>query len=164
MMIPAITLRNRIVVESEELDKYESGPLWVIDEDFKSGRELNFKRYDDLSGLYEIFLDGEFKHEDDIADAITAGAAMVTLSENVDRERIKKILFYTESLILYVNSNEGSADFFFDVGGQSIYSDSFVFQRATKQFSRVLSCDRCDRILPMEEFNARGNKETSSIP
>ena len=102
MIIPSITLSRKKIDEVDALDKYESGPLWLIDEDYKNGRELNFKKYDELSGIYELYLDAEISSVDDVADAITGGATMVTVSEMMDREKLRRALFYTESLVLYV--------------------------------------------------------------
>jgi hypothetical protein len=164
MIIPAITLRKRKIVESEELEKYESGPLWVVDEDYKSGRELNFKRYDDLSGLYEVYLDAEIAHVDDIADSITAGATMVTISETLERDKIKRALFYTSSLILFVKSRAEAADFFIENGGGSVYSDSFVVEKAQVQYTSKLNCERCNVVIPIGGFNGGRNKEASLLP
>ncbi len=164
MLIPYVTLRSKKIVEIDELERYESGPLWIMDEDFRSGKELNFRRYDDLSGLYEIYLDGEFRHEDDIADAITGGATMVTVYGDMDKEKLRKVLFYTDSVILSVKNGNGNADFFLQSGGTSIYSDSFIFHEALRQYSRVLRCERCTIIVPIGDYNAGRDKETSAIP
>lgn len=164
MIIPAVTLRKRKIVEAEELEKYESGPLWVVDEDYKSGRELNFKRYDDLSGLYEVYLDAEIAHVDDIADSITAGATMVTMSESIEIDRMKMALFYTNSLILYVKSRAEAADFFIENGGSNIYSDSFVFERAAVQYTSKLNCEKCNMVVPIGGFNGGRDKEAPVLP
>ncbi len=164
MIIPAVTLRKKKILEAEELNSYESGPLWLIDEDYKNGRELNFKIYDDLSGIYELYLDAEVSQVDDIADSITGGATMVTISESIDRERMKRALFYTESLILYVRSARDIADFFIANGGSRIYSDSLIFDGNVVEFTSKLSCDRCSIVSPIGGFNGRRDKETTALP
>ncbi len=164
MIIPSVTLRKKRVVEADALEMYESGPLWLVDEDYKNGRELNFKTYDELSGIYELYLDAEISQVDDIADSITGGATMVTLSESMDREKLRRALFYTDSLILYVRSNREIADFFLSSGGRRIYSDSMLFEGNSVQFTRTLKCDSCNMVVPIGGFNDRRNKEAPALP
>jgi hypothetical protein len=164
MMIPSITLSKKKIDQVDALDKYESGPLWLIDEDYKNGRELNFKRYDELSGIYELYLDAEISSVDDVADAITGGATMVTVSEMMDREKLRRALFYTESLILYIRDKREVADYFFANGGNKVYSDTYLFDGNAVQFTSKLNCDRCNTIIPIGGFDGRRNTEAPSLP
>ena len=164
MIIPSITLSRKKIDEVDALDKYESGPLWLIDEDYKNGRELNFKKYDELSGIYELYLDAEISSVDDVADAITGGATMVTVSEMMDREKLRRALFYTESLVLYVKDKREVADYFFANGGNKVYSDTYLFDDNAVQFTSKLNCDRCNTIIPIGGFDGRRNTEASSLP
>ena len=164
MIIPSITLSRKKIDEVDALDKYESGPLWLIDEDYKNGRELNFKRYDELSGIYELYLDAEISSVDDVADAITGGATMVTVSEMMDREKLRRALFYTESLVLYVRDKREVADYFFANGGNKVYSDTYLFDDNAVQFTSKLNCDRCNTIIPIGGFDGRRNTEAPSLP
>ena len=164
MIIPSVTLRKKKIVEAEALEKYESGPLWVVDEDYKSGRELNFKRYDDLSGVYELYLDAEISRVDDIEDAITGGASMVTISESIDNEKMRRALFYTESLILYVRNNRETAEFFISNGGNRIYSDTFLFDNNVTEFTSRLSCSSCNIVSPIGGSNGRRDTEAPALP
>ncbi len=164
MMIPSITLSKKKIDQVDALDKYESGPLWLIDEDYKNGRELNFKRYDELSGIYELYLDAEISSVDDVADAITGGATMVTVSEMMDREKLRRALFYTESLILYIRDKREVADYFFANGGNKVYSDTYLFDDNAVQFTSKLNCDRCNTIIPIGGFDGRRNTEAPSLP
>ncbi|MCL4412185.1 MAG: hypothetical protein M1526_02370 [Candidatus Thermoplasmatota archaeon] len=164
MIIPSITLSRKKIDEVDALDKYESGPLWLIDEDYKNGRELNFKKYDELSGIYELYLDAEISSVDDVADAITGGATMVTVSEMMDREKLRRALFYTESLVLYVRDRREVADYFFANGGNKVYSDTYLFDDNAVQFTSKLNCDRCNTIIPIGGFDGRRNTEAPSLP
>ncbi len=164
MMIPSVTLRKKRIVESEELGKYESGPLWVVDEDYKSGRELNFKRLDELSGVYEVYLDAEILRVDDVADSITGGATMVTISERMEREKMKMALFYTDSLILYVRSNKEVTDFFRGNGGSRVYSDSSISDVQSVDFTSILGCQSCNIVMPIGGFNGRRDTQTPALP
>ncbi len=164
MIIPSITLSRKKIDEVDALDKYESGPLWLIDEDYKNGRELNFKKYDELSGIYELYLDAEISSVDDVADAITGGATMVTVSEMMDREKLRRALFYTESLVLYVKDKREVADYFFANGGNKVYSDTYLFDDNAVQFTSKLNCDRCNTIIPIGGFDGRRNTEAPSLP
>jgi hypothetical protein len=164
MIIPSVTLRKRKIVEAEALERYESGPLWLVDEDYKSGRELNFKRYDDLSGLFELYLDAEIAQVDDIADSITGGATMVTVSENIEKEKLKRALFYTDSLILYLRNNSEIANFFVENGGSRIYSDTQLFEGNVMKFTSRLICDKCNIIVPIGGFDGRRDKEAPALP
>ncbi len=164
MIIPSITLSRKKIDEVDALDKYESGPLWLIDEDYKNGRELNFKKYDELSGIYELYLDAEISSVDDVADAITGGATMVTVSEMMDREKLRRALFYTESLVLYVKDKREVADYFFANGGNKVYSDTYLFDDNAVQFTSKLNCDRCNTITPIGGFDGRRNTEAPSLP
>lgn len=164
MVIPLITIRKNKISEADELGKYESGPLWIQDNDVKRGRELNFRIYDELSGLYEIYLDAELKYEDDVADSITAGATMVTISESIDGDKMKRMLFYTDSLIFYLRRDSRLCDFFINNGGMYVYSDSLLINNATIQFTRELDCKNCNLIKPIGEFNGGRNKEAPALP
>ncbi|MCL4446945.1 MAG: hypothetical protein M0Z77_01445 [Thermoplasmatales archaeon] len=164
MIIPSVTLRRKKILEAEALEKYESGPLWLVDEDYKNGRELNFKKYDDLSGVYELYLDAEISQVDDIADSITGGATMVTVSEAMEREKLRKALFYTDSLILYVKNNNEVVNYFLANGGSKVYSDSILFDDSAVEYTSKLNCDRCNIITPIGGFNGRRDKEASALP
>lgn len=164
MIIPSVTLRRRRIVEEGALEKYESGPLWLIDEDYKKGRELNFRRYDDLSGVYELYLDAEISRVDDVADSITGGAAMVTISESIHKDKLRSALFYTDSLILYVRDNREIADFFFSNGGSRVYSDSLMFNGNATLYTTRQSCDACNIIVPIGGFDGGRDKEAPAIP
>ncbi|MGC8562232.1 MAG: hypothetical protein ACP5UZ_02145 [Thermoplasmata archaeon] len=164
MIIPSVTMRKRKIVEEGALEKYESGPLWLIDEDYKRGRELNFRRYDDLSGIYELYLDAEISRVDDVADSITGGATMVTISESIEKEKLRAALFYTDSLILYVRNNMELADFFFSNGGQRVYSDSLMFNRNAILYTSKQSCDGCNIVIPIGGFNGGRDKEAPALP
>ncbi len=164
MMIPSVTLRKKRIVESEELGKYESGPLWVVDEDYKNGRELNFKRLDELSGVYELYLDAEISRVDDVPDSITGGATMVTISETMDREKMKMALFYTDSLILYLRNDKDAADFFRSNGGSRVYSDSLISDSHSVDFTSRLECQSCNIVMPIGGFNGRRDTQTPALP
>jgi len=148
----------------EALHKYESGPLWLIDEDYKDGREMNFQKYDELSGIYELYLDAEVSQVDDVADAITGGATMVTISETMEREKLRRALFYTESLVLYIREKRELADYFFANGGNRVYSDTYLFDGNAVQFTSKLDCYRCNIITPIGGFDGRRNEEAPSLP
>ncbi|MEM0133979.1 MAG: hypothetical protein QXU18_01955 [Thermoplasmatales archaeon] len=164
MIIPSVTLRRKKIVEEGALEKYESGPLWLIDEDYKKGRELNFKRYDDLAGVYELYLDAEISHVDDVADSITGGATMVTISESMEREKLKAVLFYTDSLIFYFRGNMDLADFFFANGGSRVYSDTFTFNQNVVMFTSKNDCIGCNIVTPIGGFNGGRDKEAPALP
>jgi hypothetical protein len=163
MDIPLVTVRKNKIAEKANLAQYESGPIWIQDSDAKRGREINFRTLGELGGLYEIYLDAELRYEDDVADSITAGASFVTVSEKVDQDRLKRMLFLTDSLILYVRENPGNGDLFIKNGGRYVYSDKFVIDGVNEQFSKELRCSKCNLIIPIGEFNGRGNKEASSL-
>ncbi|MGC8645038.1 MAG: hypothetical protein ACP5UO_02065 [Thermoplasmata archaeon] len=164
MIIPSVTVRRRRIVESEALLRYESGPLWVIDEDFKSGKELNFAMYDDLSSLYKLYLDAEVSHVDDIEDSLTAGAEMVTISEKTGRDRLRDMLSITEAIILYIREDVGKAYYFLQNGGSYVFSDLEIINGARWQFTRRLACENCYNVVPIGEMDGRRDKETSSLP
>jgi hypothetical protein len=164
MIIPSVTVRRRKIVESDALLEYDSGPLWVVDEDFKRGKELNFVLYDDLSSLYTLYLDAEASHVDDIEDSLTAGAEMVTISERTDRKKIRDILSLTEAVIFYLREDEGKAHYFLQNGGFYIFSDMDIIKGVRIQFTGKFECENCYKIVPIGEMNAGRDKETSALP
>ncbi|MCL5681041.1 MAG: hypothetical protein M1515_03210 [Candidatus Thermoplasmatota archaeon] len=164
MEIPVINIRKRKILEEELLADYESGPLWVVDNDAKRGRELNFKIYDDLAGQYEIYLDGEFRHKDDISDGITMGASNVTISEQIEDEAIRELLSITESMILYYRGDDHKIEIFRDEGGLYVYSDSTIPEGMKQVFTRKISCDNCILLIDIGEYNGRRDKETDLLP
>ncbi|MGC8546192.1 MAG: hypothetical protein ACP5MU_00825 [Thermoplasmata archaeon] len=157
MIIPAINILKRRIRELEELEKYSSGPLWVIDNDAKAGKEMNINIYDDLAGQYELYIDGEFKHRDDVADAITMGANMVTISEKMDIKKMLDSLFITENIIFYYRGNREKMERFMSEGGRYIYSDSYVENTSINIFTRNEKCSECNIILDIGEYNGRRN-------
>ncbi|MEM0127296.1 MAG: hypothetical protein QW078_03195 [Thermoplasmatales archaeon] len=159
-----ITIRRRKVLELDALNDYESGPLWVVDEDFKHGKELNFALYDDLSSLYNLYLDLETRHMDDVEDALTAGASMVTITDRISRDRIGEILSITESVILYIRQDESKARYFLENGGSYVFSDVGVIAGAKVQFTSKLRCENCFMVIPIGEANDGRNKEAPSLP
>lgn len=164
MAVPMVTIRRRNIIEKKELEIYESGPLWVVDEDVKRGKELNFRIYDELSGLYEIYLDAELKYVDDVADAITSGTSLVTISGRTDREKMKSMFFYTNSLILYLGEGvKGMYDFFIRNGGEYLYCDDSRYDGIKTQFTKRLNCENCTLIEPIGDFNGGRNKEGTTV-
>ncbi|MEM0128147.1 MAG: hypothetical protein QXO03_03565 [Thermoplasmatales archaeon] len=164
MILPSVTIKKRKIVESDSLLEYASGPLWVIDEDFKDGRELNFSLYDDLSALYNLYLDAELGHVDDVEDALTAGAHMVTVTERTNHERLREILSITESAIFYVRGDSRKAYYFLQNGGAYVFSDNDVIEGAKVQFTSKLRCENCYIVVPIGDLNGGRNKEASSLP
>jgi len=157
MIIPAISIQKRKIREYEELERYSSGPLWVTDNDAKGGKEMNINIYDDLAGQYELYIDGEFRHRDDVADAITMGANMVTISERMDIKKMLDSLFITENIIFYYRGNREKMERFISEGGKYIYSDSYVENIPIKIFTRDGKCSECNIILDIGEYNGRRN-------
>lgn len=157
MIIPAINIKKRKIIEVEELDKYVSGPIWIIDNDAKLGKEMNIRIYDDLAGQYELYVDGEFKHKDDVADAITMGANMVTISEYIDNRGMRDSLFITENIILYFRGNKDKLALFRSEGGQYIYSNDELPDNSGKIFTRDTTCSICNIIIDIGEYNGRRN-------
>ncbi len=157
MIIPAISITKRKIIEYEELEKYSSGPLWVIDNDAKGGKEMNMKIYDDLAGQYELYIDAEFRHRDDVADAITMGANMVTISEKIEIKKMRDSLFMTENIIFYYRMNFERMQRFLSEGGKYIYSESYIENITVKIFTRDTRCGECDIIQDIGDFNGRRN-------
>ncbi len=157
MIIPAINIKRRKIIEYEELENYSSGPIWIIDNDAKMGKEMNIGIYDDLAGQYDLYVDGEFRHRDDVADAITMGASRVTISEKMDRRNIVESLFMTENIIFFYRGNQEKLNFFLHEKGQYIYSDIEVESQGLSLFTKNLKCEKCNIIVEISECNGGRN-------
>ncbi len=157
MIIPAINIKRRKIIEYEELENYSSGPIWIIDNDAKMGKEMNIAIYDDLAGQYDLYVDGEFRHRDDVADAITMGASRVTISEKMDRRNIVESLFMTENIIFFYRGNQEKLNFFLHEKGQYIYSDIEVESQGLSLFTKNLKCEKCNIIVEISECNGGRN-------
>ncbi len=157
MIIPAINIKRRKIIEYEELENYSSGPIWIIDNDAKMGKEMNIAIYDDLAGQYDLYVDGEFRHRDDVADAITMGASRVTISEKMDRRNIVESLFMSENIIFFYRGNQEKLNFFLHEKGQYIYSDIEVESQGLSLFTKNLKCEKCNIIVEISECNGGRN-------
>lgn len=157
MIIPAINIKKRRIIEYDELESYSSGPIWIIDNDAKMGKEMNIGIYDDLAGQYDLYVDGEFRHRDDVADAITMGASKVTISEKMDRKNIVESLFMTENIIFFYRGNQEKLNFFLHEKGQYIYSDIEVESQGLSLFTKNLKCENCNIIVEISEYNGGRN-------
>ncbi|MEM0136673.1 MAG: hypothetical protein QXU18_15840, partial [Thermoplasmatales archaeon] len=119
---------------------------------------------DDLSSLYNLYLDLETRHTDDVEDALTTGASMVTITDRMSRDKVREILSITESVILYIREYESKTRYFLESGGSYVFSDVGVVTGAKVQFTSKFRCKNCFMVIPIGEANDGRNKEAPSLP
>ncbi len=83
------------------LDNFEGNVLYIIDVDSYNKREMNLKTYDELSGLFELWIDAAPRRYYDVMDILVIGGNKAIIDSNFMRDKdIEKILELTDNVIL----------------------------------------------------------------
>ncbi len=157
-IIPYISVNRRKILEKFDPENLSSSRIWIIDLDARRGREMNFKLYNKLDFL-DLYLDIAAVHPDDVFDALTMGAVGVTVSNNISREKARKIIESTENAIFTVTTLE-EADKLRQLGATKFLSDSLIPPIYQEFYSFKLECENCFKLVSIEELNGRRNQET----
>ncbi len=85
----------------EFLEDVNEGILYLLDVDSHNGREMNFKVYDEFSGIFQLWIDAAPRKHYDVMDILVSGGNMAVVNDHFMREgEIEKILELTENVIL----------------------------------------------------------------
>ncbi len=157
-LIPYITINRKRIKEKVDWDSFGSSKLWIVDLDAKRGKEMNFKVYNKLDYL-DLILDISANHLDDVFDALTSGAIRVTVSGDIDNRKISSIIEATENAIFIVNSLE-QYQRIRELGGSKFFSNNVFPPFYDEFYSENIQCDNCFKLVAIDDYNGRGNKET----
>ena len=105
------------------LDNFEGNTLYIIDIDSYNRREMNLKIYDELSGLFELWIDAAPRRHYDVMDILVIGGNKAIIDSNFMRDKeIKKTLELTDNVILKSYDRERIENFIMLRGEEIITS------------------------------------------
>lgn len=104
----------------EFIESCEDSKLYLLDIDAYMGREMNIKVYNELSGIFDMWIDSAPRRVEDVMDLIVLGAQYAVLNDfYMEEERIMKTLELTENIVLK-SYNAGRIEKFIKNGGKII--------------------------------------------
>ncbi len=105
-------------------EECEESTLYLIDIDAHNRREMNFKVYEELSGIFELWIDSAPRRHYDVMDALVIGGAKVTVTPHFIRWReIERALELTENIVLKSYRRE-DIEKFVERGGKEIITST----------------------------------------
>jgi len=105
---------------SKFVEVNEESLLYLLDIDSYLGREMNFKIYDELSGIFELWIDAAPRRHYDVMDILVSGGNMAIIMDHFMKPReIEKSVEITENIILKSFSFE-IIEKFIMVGGKKV--------------------------------------------
>ena len=102
------------------LDNFEGETLYILDIDSYNRREMNLKIYDELSGLFELWIDAAPRRHYDVMDILVIGGNKAIIDSNFIKYReVEKILELTDNVILKSYDRERLENFIM-LGGREV--------------------------------------------
>jgi len=84
----------------EFIDNCESSSLYLIDIDPYFGREMNFKVYRELSGIYDLWIDAASRKIEDVMDVLVSDAEVAVLTGIYFWDKLDELLEMTENVAM----------------------------------------------------------------
>jgi len=103
----------------EFIDSCESSKLYLIDIDPYFGREMNFKVYRELSGIFDLWIDAAPRRVEDAMDVLISDAEIAVITGIYFWDPIESILEITENIALKSIYPE-HAEEFVNAGGKVV--------------------------------------------
>ena len=111
----------------EFVERCEEEKLYLLDIDAHLGREMNFKVYNSLSGIFDMWIDATPRRVEDIMDTIIVGAQYAIINDIYFMESLKDVLELTDSVILKSYSLERINNFL-ALGGRRVMTSTAIAQ------------------------------------
>jgi len=102
------------------IEKNEENTLYLLDIDSYLGSEMNFKIYDELSGIFDLWIDAAPRKHYDVMDILVSGGNMAIISDYFMKyKEIEKSVELTENIMLK-SYNVEIIEKFIMIGGKKI--------------------------------------------
>ena len=113
--------RNKIdgIKPGEFMDRCEDSKLYLLDIDPYFGKEMNFKVYRELSGLYDIWIDAASRKIEDVMDILIFDAEIAVLSGIYFWDELSELLELTDNVAMKSIFSKHIVDFV-KVGGKIV--------------------------------------------
>ena len=106
------------------VERSEESILYLLDIDSHMGKEMNFKIYDALSGIFELWIDAAPRRHYDVMDILVSGGNIAIISDHFMKyKEIEKSVELTENVMLKSYKME-SIEKFIMIGGKGILTSS----------------------------------------
>jgi len=110
----------------EFIENCEDSKLYLLDIDAYMGREMNIKVYNELSGIFDMWIDAAPRRVEDVMDLIVLGAQYAVLNDvYMKGKTIMKTLELTENIVLK-SYNTGRIEKFIKNGGKIIITSARI--------------------------------------
>jgi len=109
----------------EFIERCDEEKLYLLDIDAHLGREMNFKVYNSLSGIFDMWIDAAPRRVEDIMDTIIVGAQYAIINDIYFMESLKDVLELTDSVILKSYSPERINNFL-ALGGRRVMTSTAI--------------------------------------
>ncbi len=104
------------------IEECDEKKLYILDIDSYLGREMNFKVYRELEGIYEIWIDSAPRINEDVMDILVSGGNIaVLMKEFLRKKELEKIIEVTDNIALKSIFMENIKEFI-NMGGKIIIS------------------------------------------
>ncbi len=83
------------------IEECDEKKLYILDIDSYLGREMNFKIYRELEGIYELWIDSAPRTNEDVMDILVSGGDVaVIMNEFLRKREMEKIIEITDNIAL----------------------------------------------------------------
>ncbi|AGB04919.1 hypothetical protein AciM339_1049 [Aciduliprofundum sp. MAR08-339] len=102
------------------VESFDEDLLYLIDVDSHNGGEINFKVYDELSGLFEMWIDAAPRRHYDVMDVLVIGGNKAVITPYFTRwKEITRAIELTENTVLKSYNIEDIGRFL-SMGGKEV--------------------------------------------
>jgi len=102
------------------LDNFEEDVLYMIDIDSYNRREMNLKVYDELSGLFELWIDAAPRRHYDVMDILVIGGNKAIIDSNFMTDREMEIILELTDNVVLKSYDIGRIENFIMLGGKEV--------------------------------------------
>ena len=124
-----IVRRKRI--DGEKIDdfveNYEEDTIYLLDLDTYFGREMNFRVYRELEGIYRMWIDSSPRIIEDVMDVLISSADIAVITGVYFRDDIEELLDLTENVAMKSIFDEDIENFL-NHGGYTIITSPRILR------------------------------------
>ncbi len=109
------------------IESCEEDTLYLLDVDTYFGREMNFKVYRELEGIYKLWIDATPRVIEDVMDVLISNADMAVITGIYFRDDLEELLELTESVTMKSIFTEDIENFL-SVGGYTVITSPIILK------------------------------------
>ncbi len=111
----------------EFIENCDEDTLYLLDIDTYFGKEMNFKVYRELEGIYNLWIDATPRLIEDVMDILISNADLAVITGIYFRDDLEELLELTESVAMKSIFTEDIENFL-NVGGYTVITSPIILK------------------------------------